>query len=81
MVECLTRDRRAMGSSHTCGTATVCVLEQDTLLFQPKETNLTRLKESIQINKIRLTHTQRKTEIIFMTHFFAKLNYRFYCLN
>ena len=40
-----------------------------------------RHKESIQINKIRLTHTQRRTEIIFMTHFIAKLNCRFYCLN
>ena len=32
MVECLTRDRRATGSSLTCGTAAVCVLEQDTLI-------------------------------------------------
>ena len=31
MVECLTRDRRVTGSSLTCGTAAVCVLEQDTL--------------------------------------------------
>ena len=32
MVECLTRDRRATGSSLTCGPATVCVLEQDTII-------------------------------------------------
>ena len=32
MVECLTRDRRVTGSSLTCGTAAVCVLEQDTLI-------------------------------------------------
>ena len=32
LVECLTRDRRATGSSLTCGTATVCVPEQDTLI-------------------------------------------------
>ena len=32
MVECLTRDRRITGSSLTCDTAAVCVLEQDTLI-------------------------------------------------
>ena len=32
MVECLTRDRRVTGSSLTCDTAAVCVLEQDTLI-------------------------------------------------
>ena len=32
MVECLTRDRRVTGSSSTCDTAAVCVLEQDTLI-------------------------------------------------
>ena len=32
MVECLTRDRRVTGSSLTCGTAVVCVLEQDTFI-------------------------------------------------
>ena len=74
MVECLTRDRRATGSSLTGGTAAVCVLEQDTLIlskycFNPgrlKEWCLRR-KESIKINKIRLTHTQWRAEIIFMT--------------
>ena len=91
MVECLTRDRRVTGSSLTCDTAAVCVCEQDTLISskycfkfstQEDQPNMTqRRKESIQINKIRLTHTQRRTEIIFMTHFIAKLNCRFYCLN
>ena len=32
MVECLTRDRRVTGSSLTCDTAAVCVLEQDTFI-------------------------------------------------
>ena len=32
MVKCLTRDRRVTGSSLTCGTAAVCVIEQDTLI-------------------------------------------------
>ena len=32
MVECLTRDRRVTGSSLTCDTAAVCVLEQETLI-------------------------------------------------
>ena len=32
MVECLARDRRVTGSSLTCDTAAVCVLEQDTLI-------------------------------------------------
>ena len=32
MVECSTRDRRVTGSSLTCDTAAVCVLEQDTLI-------------------------------------------------
>ena len=32
MVECLTQDRRVTGSSLTCDTAAVCVLEQDTLI-------------------------------------------------
>ena len=32
MVECLTQDRRVTGSSLTCDTAEVCVLEQDTLI-------------------------------------------------
>ena len=32
MVECMTGDRRVTGSSLTCGTAAVCVLEQDTLI-------------------------------------------------
>ena len=32
MAECLTRDRRVTGSSLTCGTAAVCVLEQATLI-------------------------------------------------
>ena len=32
MVECLTRDRMVTGSSLTCDTAAVCVLEQDTLI-------------------------------------------------
>ena len=45
MVECLTRDRRATGSSLTCGTATVCVLEQDTLI---STVSTQGLKESIQ---------------------------------
>ena len=31
-LECLTRDRRVTGSSLTCHTAAVCVLEQDTLI-------------------------------------------------
>ena len=83
MVECLTRDRRATGSSLTCGTDTVCVLEQDTLIStvstQGDQPDMTQ--RTVQINKIRLTRTQRKTEIIFMTHFIAKLNCRFYCLN
>ena len=39
--ECLTRDRRVTGSSLTCDTAVVCVLEQDPVLFQPRKTNLT----------------------------------------
>ena len=91
MVECLTRGLRVTGSSLSCDTAAVCVLEQDTLISskycfkfstQEDQPDMTqRRKESIQINKIRLTHTQRRTEIIFMTHFIAKLNCRFYCLN
>ena len=32
MVECLTRDQRVTGSSLTCDTAAVCVLEQDTFI-------------------------------------------------
>ena len=32
MLECLTRDRRVTGSSRTCDTAAVCVLDQDTLI-------------------------------------------------
>ena len=32
MVKCLTRDRRVTGSRLTCGTAAVCVLEQDTFI-------------------------------------------------
>ena len=88
MVECLTRDRRVTGSSLTCGTAAVCVLEQDTLIsskncFNPGRPTWhdSKTQRINYINKVRLTHMQRRTEIILMTHFIVKLNCRFYCLN
>ena len=57
LVECLTRDRRVTGLSLTCGTAAVCVLEQDTLIsskycFNPGRPTWHDLKtQRINLNK------------------------------
>ena len=88
MVEYLTRDRRVTGSSLTGGTAAVVSLSKiyksllSTVSTQGDQPDMTQnAKNQFQINKIRLTHTQRRTEIIFLTLFIAKLKCRFYYLN